>query len=244
MRSFFQLAAVLLTLALLCLATDQNPQPQPTSLPIGSAAVADFKGDVSLRSPTGEVLTPRRGLILEAESIIEIGKGSLLLNMRDGSEVLIKSQSRVVLKSPAAEGGFYLRFLLGKLVAKIQKRLGEEPSFRIGTPSAVITVRGTRFQVEVNRKNHTYVEVFEGIVAVQGLVPNSPPVFLRPGFSTQVEPDRRPEPPRRTNDMSDFFNRSGEGQGEDNGGSRQPIPSSGPQGQGQGEGEGQERPDH
>jgi hypothetical protein len=44
--------------------------------------------------------------------------------------------------------------------------------------------------------------------------------------------------------MSDFFNRSGEGQGEDNGGLRQTSPSNRPQGQGQSEGEGQERPDH
>jgi hypothetical protein len=182
MKFLLQLAGVLLSLASFCQAVDQNLKSQPASLPVGSAVVANFKGHVSLRSPTGETLAPRRGLVLEAESTIEIGKGSLLLNLRDGSEVLIQSHSRVVLKSPAAEGGFYLRLLLGKLIAKIRKRLGEEPAFRIGTPSAVITVRGTRFEVRVNKKNRTYVEVFDGIVVVQGLVPNRPPVLLQPGF--------------------------------------------------------------
>jgi hypothetical protein len=241
MKFLLQLAGVLLSLASFCQAVDQNLKSQPASLPVGSAVVANFKGHVSLRSPTGETLAPRRGLVLEAESTIEIGKGSLLLNLRDGSEVLIQSHSRVVLKSPAAEGGFYLRLLLGKLIAKIRKRLGEEPAFRIGTPSAVITVRGTRFEVRVNKKNRTYVEVFDGIVVVQGLVPNSPPVLLQPGFSTDVEPNRPPAPPRRVSGIDDFFNRRQEGTTEDNGrsGPQQTSPSTRPQG----EGEGHDRPD-
>jgi hypothetical protein len=243
MKRLLQLAGLLLSLASVCLAVDQKTQPQPASLPVGSAVVAKFKGDVSLRSPTGEALAPRPGLVLDAESTIEIGKGSLLLNLRDGSEVLIQSHSRVVLKSPAAEGGFYLQLLLGKLMAKIRKRLGEEPAFRIGTPSAVITVRGTRFEVRVNKKNHTYVEVFDGVVLVQGLVPNSPAVLLQPGFSTDVAPNRIPTPPRRVNDISDFFNRTREGAGQDNGGSgpRQTTPQNLPQGGG--ENQGHERPD-
>ena len=54
----------------------------------------------------------------------------------------------------------------GKILAQVQKRFGNAPSFRMGTPTAVITVRGTRFEVEVNKKNKTVVDVYEGVVAV------------------------------------------------------------------------------
>jgi len=64
----------------------------------------------------------------------------------------------------------------------------------MGTPTAVITVRGTRFSVEVGKKQKTSVEVFEGLVEVGGFG-QGPPVMLRPGFSTGVEQDRNPEPP-------------------------------------------------
>jgi hypothetical protein len=69
----------------------------------------------------------------------------------------------------------------------------------MGTPSAVITVRGTRFSVEVTKKRKTYVEVFEGLVDMAGMVEGSPHVLIKPGFSTGVELDRPPEEPRETN---------------------------------------------
>ena len=96
----------------------------------------------------------------------------------------MKSHSNVVLKSPQSGKALYLELLLGKLIAKVQERLGEDPPFRIGTPSAVITVRGTRFEVEVTKKKRTYVRVFEGVVEVQGLITGGHSVLIRPGFST------------------------------------------------------------
>src|SRR5207302_272355 len=65
--------------------------------------------------------------------------------------------------------GFSLELLIGKVVNKIEKRLGSTPSFRMGTPTAVITVRGTRFSVEVTKKQRTEVEVFEDLVEVEGI---------------------------------------------------------------------------
>jgi len=72
----------------------------------------------------------------------------------------------------------------------------------MGTPTAVITVRGTRFSVEVNKKQKTSVEVFEGFVEVGGFG-QGPPVTLRPGFSTGVEQNRNPEPPRGMDNRGD-----------------------------------------
>jgi ferric-dicitrate binding protein FerR (iron transport regulator) len=195
-RSYFCTALSLLVVFCTS-ATQQLQSPQTASLPVGSATISEIKGAVVLQGPQGEALTPSRGLILSAESTIETAKGSLLLVLQDGSQVLVKSHSRVVLKAPDRDKGFSLELLIGKVLNKIKKRLGNTPSFRMGTPTAVITVRGTRFEVEVNKKLRTAVVVYDGLVEVQGLLGNTPPVFVRPGFVTDVDRDRAPSNPRR-----------------------------------------------
>jgi len=195
----------LMTLAFLACASGQNPEP--TVLPVGPATVAELKGDVTFHSPTGDALTAQHGTALAAESKIDTAKGSVVLNLQDGSQVLVKSNSHVVLKAPSQDKGFWLELLLGKINAQIQKRLGNEPSFRMGTPTAVITVRGTKFSVDVNKKQKTSVEVYEGLVEVSGIHGGQigAPVLLHPGFSTGVDQDRDPEQPHGTQnrDMND-----------------------------------------
>lgn len=123
----------------------QSAHPQQASLPVGSANVADmirrsFAAFTERRDFSGSTR-----LVLEAESTIETGKGSVLLNLQDGSEVLVKAHCRVVLKSPEISKGLYLVLFIGNIIAKVEKRLGNAPAFRMGTPSAVITARGTIF---------------------------------------------------------------------------------------------------
>src|SRR6266436_2568687 len=182
-------------MALFVLAGASGQNVEPTALPVGSATVAEWKGEVALHSAQGDAMNAQRGTVLTAESKIDTTKGSVLLDLQDGSQVLVKSNSHVVIKAPNQDKGYWLELLLGKINAKVQKRLGNSPSFRMGTPTAVITVRGTRFSVEVNKKQKTSVEVFEGTVEVGGFG-SGPPVMLRPGFSTGVEQNRNPEPPR------------------------------------------------
>jgi ferric-dicitrate binding protein FerR (iron transport regulator) len=112
--------------------------------------------------------------------------------------VLVKAHSNVVLKAPNEGKGYSLELFIGDVLVKVRKRLGSSPSFRMGTPTAVITVRGTRFLVEVNKRK-TIVEVFEGLVEVAGIMERSPHVLIRPGFSTGVDRDRAPEQPREMN---------------------------------------------
>src|SRR5512135_1695153 len=186
MRRIRGLKVGLVMLTMLSLAAAQNPQSREVSLFVGSAVLADLKGDISLRAPDGSRVSAERGLTLPPQSVIETGKGSLLLNLQDGSQVLVKPHSRVLLKSPNEGKGYYLELLLGKILAQVQKRFGNAPSFRMGTPTAVITVRGTRFEVEVNKKNKTVVDVYEGVVAVAGFGSEESPVLLYPGFWTEI----------------------------------------------------------
>jgi hypothetical protein len=181
-------------LLILMLAGANGQNPQPTALPSGSATIADLKGDVEVHSPQGDTVAAQRGTVLAAESKIDTVKGSVLLNLEDGSQVLVKSNSHVVLKAPNQGKGYWFELLMGKINAKVQKRLGNAPSFRMGTPTAVITVRGTRFAVDVDKKERTQVEVYEGLVEVAGFF-HGAPVMVRPGFSTGVEHNHDPESP-------------------------------------------------
>jgi hypothetical protein len=176
-------------------ASGQNPAP--STLPAGSVTIAELKGEVNVHSPQGQPLTPARGLTLAAESKIDTGKGSVLLDLQDGSQVLVKPNSHVVLKAPTQGKGYWLELLLGKINAKVQKRLGNAPSFRMGTPTAVITVRGTRFGVDVDKNQRTRVEVYEGLVEVAGFF-HGAPVMVRPGYTTGVESNHDPEQPHGT----------------------------------------------
>lgn len=172
--------------------------PQETALPVGSAVVTEIKGDAVLTSPEGTLISGQRGTTLPADTKIETAKGSVLLELQDGSQILVKGHSNVVLRAPNQGKGYSLELLIGRIVAKIQKRMGSTPSFRMGTPSAVITVRGTRFSVEVDKKGKTYVQVYEGMVEVGGLAEGSRQVLIRPGFFTNVENERGPEEPQET----------------------------------------------
>lgn len=210
-RPYFYTVLVLV-LVFCTTAGQQSQSPQTASLPAGSATISQIKGEVVLHGPQGETLTGSRGLVLSAESTIETAKGSLLLELQDGSQVLVKAHSRVVLKAPDQDKGFSLELLIGKVLNKVAKRLGNTPSFRMGTPTAVITVRGTRFEVEVNKKLRTSVVVYDGLVEVQGFTTGAPPVFVRPGFVTDVERDRAPSQPRQFLDSGEgAAGRRGEG---------------------------------
>ncbi len=192
---------LLVVVVALPLAAIQKPEPPPLTLPSGSATVLEVKGKVSVTTAQGASAEAQRGMVLPGETSIETGKGRLILLLSDGSQVLVKSKTRVVLKSPDSGDGHFLQMFLGEILANIKKRLGETPPFRMGTPSAVITVRGTRFSVQVDKKGRTTVQVFEGIVEVEGLGENPRAVLLNPGFWTEVDPSRQPLTPQQINQL-------------------------------------------
>ena len=179
----------------------QKPEQQPINLPTGSALLLEVKGKVSVTPPQGAAAMAQRGMVLPAETSIETAKGSVILLLADGSQVLLKSKTHVVLKSPGSGDGHFLQMFLGEILANIKKRLGETPPFRMGTPSAVITVRGTRFSVRVDKKGRTTVEVFEGTVEVEGLGEKPRAVLVQPGYRTEVDPGKQPQLPQQINQL-------------------------------------------
>jgi hypothetical protein len=83
-----------------------------------------------------------------------------------------------------AEGtpGVLLSVDRGKIRAMFDKITGSEPRV-VKTPGAMLAVRGTQFDVEVDSAGKTTVDVFEGVVEVRSDMLREP-VLVHPGEQT------------------------------------------------------------
>lgn len=182
-------------------AQQQLPSPTPVTVAMAGATIAEWKGNIRLNLPGEEPSSPLRGEQLPPGTILDTGGGRLLLRLSDGSEVLLREHTRLQLEQPSLTNPSYFQLLLGRIRALISKRTGGGVPFELGTPSAVITVRGTQFEVEVDRRSVTEVDVVDGMVEVSGRNAAEASVLVEPGFSTRVALGSGPEPPEPTNEM-------------------------------------------
>src|SRR6267378_3069247 len=182
-------------------AQEQQTGSAPATAAIAGATIAEWKGDIRLNLPGQLPSNPLRGEQLPPGTILDTGSGRLLLRLSDGSEVIVRAHTRLQVQQPSLTDPSYFQLLLGRIRALINKRTGGAVPFELGTPSAVIAVRGTQFDVEVNPRNVTEVDVVDGLVEVYGRNINGGSVLLEPGFSTRVGMDSGPEQPEPTNEM-------------------------------------------
>ncbi|GAC1670181.1 MAG: hypothetical protein PVS2B2_00520 [Candidatus Acidiferrum sp.] len=201
--------------------TDAQQETQSGSTPatavIAGAAIADWKGNVRLSLPGKSPSNPLRGEQLPPGTILDTGNGKLLLRLNDGSEVMVRAHTKLQVLQPSLSDPNYFQLLLGRIRALVSKRTGGAMPFELGTPSAVIAVRGTQFDVEVNPRNVTEVDVVDGLVEVYGRNAGGRSVFLEPGFSTRVGMDADPEQPEPTNEMRPDVERPEPGENETTG---------------------------
>jgi len=202
--------ARLLLLSLICLGMAAQEKPAVTaSAPYAGATISDFKGKAGIQLPGKALTLPLRGEVLPPESVVNTDDGRLLLRLSDGSDILVLPHTRLVLKQPETSGWHYLQLMLGKVRSQIQRHLGGTPSFQMGTPSAVISVRGTVFDVEVDRHGNTEVDVEEGVVELSSAEGRGESVMVTAGFSSRVGLDSGPEAPRPTHDLRPQLDRPG-----------------------------------
>jgi hypothetical protein len=217
--SLRQICAQISLGAVLCLMAKDSamdPQKAPDVIPAAKATVADIKGKVQIELPGQGATVPSREQVLPSETVITTKGGRMLLQLEDGSQILVYDHTRVVLKQPVATNWQRLQLLLGKIKAEIQKRTGGSPPFKLGTPSAVITVRGTRFFVQVDKHRVTRVTVEEGVVEVESAKRVGKPLQIKAGFSTRVKEDSDPDPaqqaPGQQREDSNSRDRGSQGQ--------------------------------
>ena len=185
----------------LCAAQAQVPAG-PSPAPFAGAIVSEWKGEVHVQLPGTSMSRPTRAQVLPAGTVLDTGDGRLVLVLRtDESEIIVQPHTRLVVKEPAPGNWDALEILLGRVHAYIRKRTGGAPAFQMGTPSAVIAVRGTRFDVEVNGRGVSEVDVFDGLVEVASAAIPGSSVLVSPGFSTRVGMGTPPEPPVPTGEI-------------------------------------------
>jgi hypothetical protein len=103
--------------------------------------------------------------------------------LSDGSTFEVYPNSRLVFRDTPGNWENLLEVMLGRIKVHIQK-LGSQPNHnRVRTPTAVISVRGTVFHIDVEDEGSaTLVYVEEGQVAVQhALMARSDPKLLNTG---------------------------------------------------------------
>ncbi len=168
-------------------AQEQQPSSTPATAAIAGASIAEWKGNIRLSLPGQLPSNPTRGEQLPPGTILDTGSGRLLLRLSDGSEVMVRAHTRLQVQQPSLTDPSYFQLLLG---------------------------RGTQFEVEVNSRNVTEVDVVDGLVEVYGRNAAGGSVLLEPGFSTRVGLDSGPEQPEPTNEMRPEVERPEPGENE------------------------------
>jgi hypothetical protein len=177
------LSLLLAVTACVCLA--QLPPSDSTSY---AAKVVTQSGQVSILKDS-QPWALSIGEVVHVKDLIMTGAdGHAVLQVSDGSTFEVFPNSRVLFRRNPPNWKDFLDVLVGRVRVHIE-HLGSMPNpNRVLTPTAVISVRGTTFDVSVDDDDETtLVEVEEGQVEVQhALLPRGNPKVLSPGDTLRV----------------------------------------------------------
>ncbi len=151
----------------------QSPPPKfavpaaPSQVDTGAAKVIVLDGDVSVLRTYPWAL--QIGDAVQMQEVIITGPdGYALFELSDGSQFEIFPDSRVSFRNNPGNWRDLLDLWLGRVKVYIQKMGGQPNPHRIFTPTAVISVRGTVFDVVLEDvADTTLVSVDEGVVSVR-----------------------------------------------------------------------------
>ena len=123
------------------------------------------------------------GATVQPQQIVVTGEdGYAEFLVADGSHFEVFPNSRVIFRNNGGDWRDLLDILIGKVKVQIEKLGGLPNPNKVRTPTAVISVRGTVFDVNVEDEDATtLVLVEEGQVEVRHLVRSGDPRILNPG---------------------------------------------------------------
>jgi ferric-dicitrate binding protein FerR (iron transport regulator) len=141
--------------------------PSPVEIN-GAAKLLSFTGQISvLRSDYAWALNVG-GIVNRQEVIVTGPDGWGVFQVADGSKFEVFPNSRIVFRANQGDWKDLLEVFLGKVRVQIEHFGGLPNNNKVHTPSAVISVRGTIFTVEVDEQSEsTFVLDEEGSVAVR-----------------------------------------------------------------------------
>ena len=182
------IAAWLASAALACVCSAQT---FPFFSSEAAAKVTQLTGQVSvLKDSTPWAL--HVGSVVQVRQVILTGAdGFAIFQVSDGSTFEVYPNSRVVFRANPSNLKDLLDVMLGRVKVHIQRLSGQPNNNSIRTPTAVISVRGTVFDVAVEDEESTLVAVEEGSVEVRHeLLPQNHPKLLNSGESLRVYRDQ------------------------------------------------------
>jgi ferric-dicitrate binding protein FerR (iron transport regulator) len=125
------------------------------------------------------------------QTVITGPDGYAVFRVADGSTMELFPNSKACFRGTPGNWEDLLEMILGKVRVEIQHLAGKPNPNKVRTPTAVISVRGTIFDVSVmDDKGTTLVMVEQGVVAVRNEVQPGEPIILNPGEWVEVDPDQ------------------------------------------------------
>jgi hypothetical protein len=186
MRESFGVCGLLFAAALICAcpawAQFSSPAPQD------AAIILKLEGQVSVMIDSAAWALSAGNWVKAGQLIVTGPDSGATFHLADGSTFEIFANSRVTFRDSQGSWRDLLEVWLGNIRVHIQK-LGGQPNYnRVTTPTALISVRGTTFEVNVeDNGDTTYVSVEEGLVDVENVsTPGGKKVSLAPGDAVRV----------------------------------------------------------
>lgn len=185
LRTVFQLGFAAMALAMasgvVCLAQMMPVQPAATGKVVhAQGQVQVLKDEVPWALNVGDTVNPKQEILTGVDGYAKI-------QVPDGSVFEIFPNSRATFRSNQGNLRELIDLWVGRIKVHIEKLNGKPNPNRIQTPSAVISVRGTTFDVTVDEEEMTLVLVEEGQVAVQhALMPFTEAKILNGGDYLRV----------------------------------------------------------
>lgn len=159
----------------------------PAADPATMARAIQLSGRVSIERNGGLWAVHGNGEIQPGETIVTGFDGYALFQLDDGSKFEVFPESKVIFRANRGNWRDLLDIYLGKVKVEIQKLGGRPNPYRVNSPTALIAVRGTVFEVSVAIDATTTVAVEEGQVSVSHRLHPSE-VLLNPGDVLIVHP--------------------------------------------------------
>src|SRR5580692_9675879 len=146
----------------------------------GAAKLVSFTGQISVQR--GDLWALNQGdLIKPGEMIVTGADGYGVFQIADGSQFEVFPKSKVVFRPNRGDWKDLLEVWLGKIKVQIEHPGGLPNNNKVRTPTAVISVRGTVFEVEVEDEDGTTMVLDEeGQVEVRHLLRAGNVVVLSP----------------------------------------------------------------
>ena len=153
-----------------------------------SAQVLQMTGQVSVLKNREPWVLNVGDWVQKRQQIVTGGNGYALFQVNDGSTFEVFANSHVVFRNNSGDWKDLLDLFLGRVKVHVQKFGGQPNPNRVTTPTAVISVRGTIFDVQIEDEDATtLVLVEEGMVSVRhALIPSNAPKILSEGEYLRV----------------------------------------------------------